>query len=94
MIPVTPTSPAISTTVIAEARPPIPCGWISIRTMPPRGATPVPGLTNGIEYTFEVRAKAGDDEGASSSVTATPVPAKPANFRAASGNRRGDADVE
>ena len=48
----------------------------------------VPGLTNGIEYTFEVRAKAGDDEGASARVTATPVPAKPANFRAASGNRK------
>ena len=46
------------------------------------------GLTDGTAYTFEVRAIAGDDEGASSSVTATPVPAKPANFRAASGNRK------
>ena len=40
---------------------------------------PVPGLTNGIEYTFEVRAFAGEYPGASASVTATPVapPAAP-----------------
>ena len=48
----------------------------------------VTGLTNGVEYTFEVRAKAGEDEGASARVKATPVPAPPANFRAAPGNRK------
>ena len=36
--------------------------------------TIVPDLTNGVEYTIEVRAKAGAVAGASSGVTGTPVP--------------------
>ena len=44
----------------------------------------VEGLTNGFEYTFEVRAFAGDDRGEASRVRATPVPppAPPDGLRA------------
>ena len=46
----------------------------------------VTGLTNGTAYTFELRAKATDAHGDSSAVTATPVPAAPANLNAAGGD--------
>ena len=60
-----------------------PAEWSVISVRPESGASTttrtVPGLTNGIEYTFEVRAFAGEYPGASASVTATPVapPAAP-----------------
>ena len=43
---------------------------------------PVPGLTNGIEYTFEVRAVAGAYPGAPASVTAMPGNRAPVNLEA------------
>ena len=47
----------------------------------------VMGLTNGTEYTFEVRAVESSEPGPESSVTATPgkLPAAPANLRGTSG---------
>ncbi len=43
------------------------------------------GLTNGTAYTFEVRAKNANGNGTLAGVTATPVPAAPANLRATAG---------
>ena len=43
------------------------------------------GLTNGTEYRFEVRAKNANGNGTLAGVTATPVPAAPANLRATAG---------
>ena len=45
----------------------------------------VEGLTNGIEYTIEVRAAAGEVPGESASVTATPRPGRPRRLRASAG---------
>ena len=45
-------------------------------------------LTSGTEYTFEVRAVRDDEPGDATRVMATPVPAKPAGFRATAGNTR------
>ncbi len=45
----------------------------------------VAGLTNGTAFTFRLRAKATDAVGDSSEVTATPVPAAPANLTASAG---------
>ena len=46
----------------------------------------VPGLTNGIEYTFEVRAMRGSVQGLPASVRATPGNRAPANLEAAVDN--------
>ena len=46
---------------------------------------PIGGLTNGIEHTFEVRARAGGVHGAASEATAVPVPAAPVGLAATAG---------
>ena len=54
------------------------------------------GLTNGTEYSFQIRAVAGTVEGAASdTVSATPnrAPAKPTGFTATTGDASGEVDL-
>ena len=69
-----------------------PTAWIDV---PRSGATTtiytVTGLTNGVEYTFQIRAVDEDDESDPSgdvTVTPPPAPAQPTGFRAVAGNQR------